>query len=213
MPVGIGGGFARVHQLVDGLVLDENRRQRDVVERAALQQRRDGGRTVALWPCGPVALDTLAGHGRVHADETSTEALTSMLARWNEARGRWADDPHGQVASLLLLAARRADVATLNAGARAVRVAGREIEAGCTYAVAGSERIQFAVGDLVHIRRNDYRSRRNQPQPDVLNGFRGVVLDADERQGVLVEWRRPRPDGGQRPKGRGCPRGTSPRVG
>ncbi|WP_328741274.1 relaxase domain-containing protein (plasmid) [Streptomyces erythrochromogenes] len=186
--VGIGGGFARIHRLVEGLELTENRRQRDIEERAALQDWRRGGRTSALA--------AFAAHGRVHAEDTATEALTAMLGAWNEARTRWASDPHGQVSDLLLLAARRADVATLNAGARAALVAAGELEAGRTYAVAGGGRIQFAVGDLVHIRRNDYRSRRDESAVDVLNGFRGVVLDVDARQGVLVQWRRPQPTGG-----------------
>lgn len=186
--VGIGGGFARIHRIVDGLELTENRRQRDIVERAALQDWRSGGRTSALA--------AFAAHGRVHAEDTTTEALTSMLGAWNEARARWAGDPHGQVSDLLLLAARRADVATLNAGARAVLVASGALEEGRTYAVAGGGRIQFAAGDLVHIRRNDYRSRRDESAVDVLNGFRGVVLDVNAKQGVLVQWRRPQPTGG-----------------
>ncbi|MBT2478156.1 MobF family relaxase [Streptomyces sp. ISL-94] len=186
--VGIGGGFARVHRIVGGLELTENRRQRDVVERAALQDWRAGARTSALA--------AFAAHGRVHAEDTATETLTSMLGAWNEARTRWTGDPHGQVSELLLLAARRADVAALNAGARAVLVACGELEQGRTYAVAGGGRIAFAAGDLVHIRRNDYRSRRDVSAADVLNGFRGVVLEVDAQQGVLVQWRRPRPTGG-----------------
>ncbi|MFF4010589.1 MobF family relaxase [Streptomyces sp. NPDC001717] len=188
--VGIGGGFARVHRLVDGLELTENRRQRDLVERAALQDWRAGARTSALA--------AFAAHGRVHAEDTATDALTSMLAAWNQARGRWAGDPHGQVRDLLLLAARRADVAALNAGARAVLVASGELEQGRTYAVAGGGggRIAFAAGDLVHIRRNDYRSRRDESAVDVLNGFRGVVLTTDAKRGVLVQWRRPGPASG-----------------
>ncbi|WP_203351769.1 hypothetical protein [Streptomyces sp. Sge12] len=79
-----------------------------------------------------------------------------------------------------------------NAGARAALVASGELEAGHIYAVAGGGRIQFAAGDLVHIRRNDYRSRRDESAVDVLNGFRGVVLDVDAKQGVLVQWHRPR---------------------
>ncbi|MFJ9343761.1 MobF family relaxase [Streptomyces sp. NPDC101733] len=186
--VGIGGGFARIHRIVEGLELTENRRQRDVVERAALADWRTGARTSALA--------AFAAHGRVHAEDTATEALTAMLGHWNDARTRWTGDPHGQVSDLLLLAARRADVATLNAGARAVLVAAGELEQGRTYAVAGGDRIAFAAGDLVHIRRNDYRSRRDESAVDVLNGFRGVVLETDARRGVLVQWRRPRPGGG-----------------
>lgn len=186
--VGIGGGFARIHRIVDGLELTENRRQREVVERAALRDWRAGGRTSALA--------AFAAHGRVHAENTATEALTSMLAAWDGARTRWTGDPHGQVSGLLLLAARRTDVTTLNAGARAALIASGELERGRTYAVAGGGRMQFAAGDLVHIRRNDYRSRRDASAVDVLNGYRGLVLEANARQGVLVQWRRPRPTGG-----------------
>ncbi|MFI9163457.1 MobF family relaxase [Kitasatospora aureofaciens] len=188
--VGVGGGFARVHQLVDGLTLAENRRQVDPVERAALQTWRDGGRTSALA--------MLAGHGRVHAVDTVEQAHASMLAAWDTARVRWAGDPHGQVAELLLLAARRADVAQLNTGARALRVAAGELTGGQVFRALDGGHAEFAPGDLVHVRRNDYRSRRDPDAPDVLNGFRGVALDVDARRGVLVEWRRPDGAGGDR---------------
>ncbi|WP_107088549.1 AAA family ATPase [Streptomyces sp. NRRL F-5755] len=46
--VGVGGSFARIHDIVGGLALTENRRQRDLIERAALQDWRDGARTTAL---------------------------------------------------------------------------------------------------------------------------------------------------------------------
>ncbi|MEV6685100.1 MobF family relaxase [Streptomyces sp. NPDC051130] len=186
--VGIGGGFARVHEIVGGLQLTENRRQRDLIERAALRDWRTGARTTALA--------AFAAHGRVHAEDTATDTLACLLAAWEDRRGRWAADPHGQLAGLLLLAARRSDVADLNAGARAALVAAGELAQGRTYAIAGGDRIQLAEGDLVHIRRNDYRSRRDPAAVDVLNGFRGVVLALDERHGALIQWRRPRPSGG-----------------
>ncbi|MFG2919572.1 MobF family relaxase [Kitasatospora sp. NPDC048298] len=188
--VGVGGGFARVHQLVDGLVLGENRRQTDPVERAALEAWRDGGRTSALA--------MLAGHGRVHAVDTVDQAHTSMLASWDAARTRWSGDPHGQVAELLLLAARRVDVAELNAGARALLLAAGELDGGLGFRAPDGALLEFAAGDIVHIRQNDYRSRRNPAEVDVLNGFRGVALEVDQRRGVLVEWRRPHDDGEQR---------------
>jgi conjugative relaxase-like TrwC/TraI family protein len=185
--VGIGGGFARVHELIDGLVLDENRRQTDPVERAALKTWREGGRTTALA--------MLAERGRIHAADTPEQTTAAMLAAWNAARTRWAGQPHEQLAELLLLAARRLDVEQLNAGARALRVAAGEL-AGDVVFRGEAGRIAFAPGDLVHVRRNDYRSRRGGDDPDVLNGFRGVALAADARRGVLVEWRRPDGSGG-----------------
>jgi conjugative relaxase-like TrwC/TraI family protein len=185
--IGIGGGFTRIHELVDGLILDENRRQRDTVERAALQTWRDGGRTTALA--------MLAEHGRIRATDTAEQTMQAMLTAWNDARARWAGDPHGQVAELLLLAARRVDVAQLNTGARALRISAGELPGGHLFDAADGGRLTFAPGDLVHVRRNDYRSQRGD-DPDVLNGFRGLALAVDARRGVLVEWRRPDGAGG-----------------
>ncbi|MEU7556005.1 MobF family relaxase [Streptomyces sp. NPDC044571] len=182
-----GGAFARIHEVVGGLQLTENRRQRDVVERAALQDWSDGGRTTALA--------AFARHGRVHAADTATDALTALLGAWNTVRARWEGDPHGQLGGLLMLAARRADVAALNEGARAALVAAGELARGRTYAVVGGERRSFAPGDLVHVHRNDYRTRRGGAV-DALNGFRGVVLDVRDNHGVLVQGRRRRPSGG-----------------
>lgn len=100
--VGVGGAFARIHQLVGGLVLEENRGQRDLVEREALHQWRQGRCTAALR--------TVAGHGHVHAADTQDQALAAMVTAWDTARQRWAGDPHGETDDLLP-AARRTDVA------------------------------------------------------------------------------------------------------
>ncbi|SOD67455.1 conjugative relaxase domain-containing protein, TrwC/TraI family [Streptomyces zhaozhouensis] len=189
--VGVGGGFARAHELVGGLELSENRRQRDLVERAALADWRTGARTTALA--------RLADHGHVHATTTATEALAGMVAAWDTARQEWAD-PHDLVDELLLLAPRRADVDALNAAAQARRRAAGELGPARTWALgrtAGGGHLTLAVGDLVRVTRNDYRSR--QPGggggPDVLNGYRGIVREVDARRGARVEWRRRTPDG------------------
>jgi conjugative relaxase-like TrwC/TraI family protein len=185
--VGVGGAFARVHELVDGLALDENRRQRDPIERTVLSTWRDGRRTEALR--------TLAAHGHVHAGDTSVDALTAMLTAWNTARRAWSDRPHDQVENLLLLAARRADVATLNHAAHQALWRAGELGTGHVFDAPGAAYgIEFCVGDLVRVTRNDYRSRIGQA--DVLNGYRGIVRDIDLERGVLVQWRRPNRDGG-----------------
>lgn len=121
-------GIARTHRLVGGLKLTENRRRRNLVERAALLDRRTDARTSA-----PAAPAPFAADGRVHAEDTTTKALTAMLDAWNAARARWAGHPHGQVTDLFLFAAHRTDVAALNVGARAALVACGEVEQGCTY--------------------------------------------------------------------------------
>lgn len=187
--VGVGGGFAEIHRLVGGASLTENRRQVDPVERDALADWRTGARRDALG--------AFADAGHVHAVDTPEQAHADMLAAWDQAR-RVYDDPHDALAGLLLLAARNTDVDTLNHHARAGRRASGELGPETMFAGPDGTRLGFAVGDLVRVRRNDYRSRSQDPNtvgPDVLNGFRGVVT-ATGPGGVSIEWRRPSPDGG-----------------
>ncbi|WP_031165885.1 AAA family ATPase [Streptosporangium roseum] len=77
--VGVGGTFAAIHRQVEGLVLEENRRQRDPIERKALELWRAGGREQALhtWSQG----------GRVHAG-------AGRQRHPRRAAGRSADRPH-----------------------------------------------------------------------------------------------------------------------
>ncbi|MFR9758179.1 MobF family relaxase [Streptomyces sp. TR06-5] len=183
--IGIGGGFKRAHELVDGATLTENRRQTDAAERAALRVWRDGGRHTALA--------ALAEHGRVHAVHTPEEAQAGMLGAWWDVRGRVGGDVHDQVEDLLLLAARNADVDVLNAGARELLKQAGQLQEERVFALPAGQRLPLAVGDLVRVRRNDYRTRHGG-DIDVLNGFRGVVT-AVGPDGVRVQWRRPGVDG------------------
>ncbi|MFF9638735.1 MobF family relaxase [Streptomyces bacillaris] len=177
--IGPGGWFGEVHRLVDGLVLTENRRQRNDAERAALEVWRTGDHEQALG--------ILADTGRVHAAETAIEAHSQILTAWDELRTRWAD-PHDLIDSLTVLAARNADVDLLNLGAQQIRRQRGELGAEHRYALSGGAELNLAVGDLVRVRQNDYRSRRGEG-PDVLNGYRAVVtaIDADHR--VEIAWR------------------------
>ncbi|MFD7590879.1 MobF family relaxase [Kitasatospora sp. NPDC059811] len=180
-PIGIGGGFAEIHRAVQGLALKENRRQRAAVEREALTVWRTGGRSTALA--------RLADAGHVHATETGEQTTAEMLTAWSTERRRWSD-PHDNLKHLLLLAGRNADVDALNSGARAIRRAAGELGEDHAFTLTDGRVLDFAVGDLVRTKANDRRSRRTSgAQPDVLNGYRGVVLAADDN-GVLVQWRR-----------------------
>jgi len=69
--VGCGSLFSRVHELVGGMELTENRRQAEQDERAAIAAWRDGRYTQALasW----------AGRGRLVATETGEQAVTAMV--------------------------------------------------------------------------------------------------------------------------------------
>ncbi|MFG3043098.1 MobF family relaxase [Streptomyces sp. NPDC048330] len=184
--IGVGGGFKRAHEIVDGLELSENRRQTDAVERAALEAWLDGGRRTAL--------SMLAEHGRVHAVATPDDAYAEMLGAWKDLVGRLEGDVHDQIEDLVVLAARNADVEVLNLGARELRKKDGELTGGHTYALASGERLELAAGDVIRIKRNDYRTRRGG-DVDVLNGYRGQVTYA-AKGGVAVEWRRPADDGG-----------------
>ncbi|MYX18454.1 AAA family ATPase [Streptomyces sp. SID8374] len=177
--IGPGGWFKEVHRIVDGLVLTENRRQRNTAERAALEVWRTGDHEQALR--------ILADTGRVHATESAIEAHTQILTTWDEVRTRWSD-PHDLIESLTVLAAKNADVDVLNLGAQQIRRQRGELGAEYRYALSGGAELNLAVGDLVRVRQNDYRSRRGEG-PDVLNGYRAVVtaIDADHR--VEITWR------------------------
>ncbi|MFK0017347.1 hypothetical protein [Streptomyces sp. NPDC091027] len=105
-------------------------------------------------------------------------------------------DSHDQIEDLVVLAARNADVEVLNLGACELRKRDGELTGDHTYALAGGERLELATGDVIRIRRNDYRTRRGgDVDVDVLNGYRGQVTYV-AKGGVAVDWRRPADDGG-----------------
>ena len=185
--VGVGGGFAAVHELVDGLTLADNRRQVDQAERAALTLWRNEKRLEALL--------TWADAGRVHAADDAGQAHAGMLAVWDRTR-REITDPHDRIAGLLLMAGTNADVDQLNAAAQAIRIAAGELDpaAGRTYRLAGGDQVVLHVGEQVMLRRNDRRSRTTGGA-DVLNGYRGVITSIDRAGRVSVTWRQTGPDG------------------
>lgn len=176
---GVGGSFAAVHEIVKGLQLRDNRRQADEAEKAALAVWRTGDHAAALrrW----------ARAGRIHAVDDTPQALAEMLTSWNTLRQDY-DDPHAAVRGLLLLAGTNADVDRLNHGARAIRIANGEIDRGRTFATGYGGRLQLSVGDVVMTRVNDYRFERSGGEnPDVLNGWRGIVTDV-RRDGISVRF-------------------------
>ncbi|MGI5122777.1 MobF family relaxase [Marinactinospora thermotolerans] len=185
--VGIGGGFAEIHRIVDGLTLDENMRQKVRLDREALATWREGTNESRF-----TALAKWAGAGRIHAAETPVDTYVAALANW------WRDASAHRKAldvidHVLLLAGRNADVEELNLRARSLfrlekRLHGRDV----TFAVAGGERLSLARGEIVRVRANDYRSRRDTKRADVLNGYRAEVLQVNRRQGALIQWRRGR---------------------
>ncbi|HEX4814888.1 MAG TPA: MobF family relaxase, partial [Nonomuraea sp.] len=191
--VGVGGGFRAAHRQIAGLTLRENRRQRDPLERRAIELWRDEQRYAALRTWGE--------GGRVHAGRDAADTMARLVADWAAAREpyRTAAGPgavHDELAGVLVLAGTNAAVDRLNLAARALRREQGEITGpDRIYHIAGGRSIALAVGDHVRVRRNDYRARRGEADADVLNGYRGHVTAIDERGRVQVEWRHAGPDG------------------
>ncbi|MEU0493764.1 MobF family relaxase [Nocardiopsis sp. NPDC006139] len=186
--VGAGGGFARIHEIVGGEVLTENRRQRHAVDRRALQTWREGGRrsALALW----------GEKGMVHAPVDVDAAHAQITAAWARDRKTFPyptgspEEGHAAVERLVVMAATNADVDALNARIRAAaRTEGYLSGEDVSYRMRGGRTLELAAGDQIRVRQNDYRSRREAGAPDVLNGFRGVVREVDARRGALIEWR------------------------
>ena len=185
---GIGGSFAAVHHIVSGLTLSQNFRQKDMVERRALELWRDDNRVEALR--------TFAGTGRVHALADKDATLAAMLTIWADKRAAQPDD-HTAVQQLLMLAATNEIVEELNTGARALRKANGDLSGlEHAYALPGGGELTLSVGDQVLLRTNDYRGKKSRGEnEDVLNGYRGIVRAVDEERRVLVEWREKAGDG------------------
>ncbi|WP_251058497.1 MULTISPECIES: MobF family relaxase [unclassified Streptomyces] len=185
---GIGGSFTAVHHLVGGLTLNQNFRQKDMVERRALELWRDDNRVEALR--------TFAGTGRVHALQDKDATLAAMLTVWADKRAAHSDD-HTAVQQLLMLAATNEIVEELNLGARALRKASGDLTGPeHSYALPGGGELTLSVADQVLLRTNDYRGKRSRGEnEDVLNGYRGIVRAVDDERRVLVEWREKTADG------------------
>ncbi|MEU6718619.1 MobF family relaxase [Nonomuraea sp. NPDC046802] len=190
--IGVGGGFAAIHRQVDGLVLRHNRRQRDPLERRALELFRAGHRRQALH--------TWATGGRVHAEAGADDTMARLISDWATARQpyRTAEGPgvHDELADLLVLAGTNEAAGRLNLAVRAIRRELGELSGpDRVYHLAGGATIAMAVGDHVRVRKNDYRARRGEGPVDVLNGYRGHITAIDTKRGVQVEWRQTGPDG------------------
>ena len=138
--------------------LTENVRQQHSWERAALDQLRDGR--------ADAALELYQRHGRIRIEQTGDQARERLVREWADA-----GDREGAV----MIAARRADVADLNARARGRLRSAGEVEPDGLSLPGG----EFAVGDRVVIKRNELRL-------GVSNGDRGQVVAVDPRVGSLT---------------------------
>jgi conjugative relaxase-like TrwC/TraI family protein len=190
--VGVGSLFALVHEIVDGAVLEDNRRQADEDERAAIGLWRDSryAEALAVW----------ADKGRLTVTETAVDAAAAMLRRWWDHR-QGVPSAHDELRGLVMLAGTNEQVRRLNQAAQALRRTHDQLGAAHTYRLPRGEDLTLHVGDHVLLRLNDRRLRHGATAP-VLNGYRGVVThivapgDGEREPGtVTVEWRDHGPDG------------------
>jgi conjugative relaxase-like TrwC/TraI family protein len=183
--VGCGSLFARLHAILAGPELVENRRQLDEDERVIL----------AAWRAGryAAALTGWAERGRLVATETPQEATTVMVTAWMAAR-QGAPDPHTELRGLTMLAATNEQVDRINQAAQAVRLAQGELGAGHTYATGHGEQLRLHVGDHVMLRITSRRQRLHAG-PDVFNGYRGVVDQLDDDGTATISFERDEGDG------------------
>lgn len=183
--VGVGSLFGHVHELADGGILRDNRRQAEEDEREAIAAWRDAryAEALSIW----------SGKGRLVATETATEATAAMLSSWWEQR-QGAPDPHTEIRGLVMLAATNLAVRRLNDAAQAMRAHEGELGEGRTYDLAGGGTQRLHVGDHILLRTNAYRSPDLADVP-VLNGFRAVVRAIDVDGTLTAEWQQHGADG------------------
>jgi conjugative relaxase-like TrwC/TraI family protein len=111
-------------------VLDQNIRQRDPAERAALEHLRNGDPAAAV--------DWYAANGRITTSPTRTDTIRAAVEAWSRDRDSGRET--------ILLAWRRADVAALNRAARAYQIARGYVTGPETEAPGGR---RYAAGDQV----------------------------------------------------------------
>jgi len=158
--VGAGGLFAGIVERKGAVVLHENRRQRDELERVALAKVRAGlGREYLAFAEQRERL--------VVSDDPLATRMRLVADWWSHARS--------DLAGNVMIALRRRDVAELNALARGLmETSGR----------LGHERVmvagrEFATGDRIV-------SLRNSDRLGVKNGTRGTVERVDKASGTLT---------------------------
>jgi conjugative relaxase-like TrwC/TraI family protein len=160
-PIDAGGAFASIADRLGAARLEENRRQRDELQRTVADRLAEGRASDAL------AL--LEEHGRFQSYDDARNARTDLIDTWAETSLEAPD-------SSLILAYERRDVATLNLMARE-RMDDADKLGRARLDAYGRE---WATGDRLLCRRNDYREGI-----DVRNGTRGTVTKVDRVRSVI----------------------------
>jgi len=160
-PIDAGGAFASLADRLGVAQLEENRRQRDALQRRVAGLLADGR--------APEALAVLSEHGRFQSYEDARPARADLIEAWAATSLRSPD-------RALILAHDRRDVAALNQLARE-RLDGEGLLGSRRLTAHG---LEWASGDRLICRRNDYR-----PDINVRNGTRTTVIGVDSRRGIV----------------------------
>ena len=155
------------------LHLTDNRRQQDGWERDALAMLRTGNIDTAI--------DAYSVHGRIHQAPDSETLRAELVSDYLNLRANTENSY-----DVAILALSRADVAHLNALARAALIAQGELGATPLHLRAdtgdlavGEDSLEMRTGDLVIIGRNDNRL-------GLYSGTRGVVTAINVEAGSLT---------------------------
>jgi conjugative relaxase-like TrwC/TraI family protein len=150
--IAAGGAFRAIKNRLEAIELSDVRRQPDDWERDALRLVREGK--------AQEAVDAYQDRGRLFAARSAEETRQRLVEDW------WKSYRAGEAA--VMIAARRSDVAALNAGARELMAADGQL--GCeSIAIAGTS---FSTGDVVMTTRNDRGL-------GIVNGARARVIATD----------------------------------
>jgi hypothetical protein len=157
-----GGAFASLGDRLGVAQLEENRRQRDELQRGVAGHLAEGR--------APEAIALLSEHGRFQTYDDARNARTDLIDEWAKTS---LDAPE----TALILAHDKRDIAELNLLARS-----RLDDAG----KLGKSRLtahgnEWAVGDRLLARSNNYN-----PAVDVRNGTRGTVTRVDRVRSTLT---------------------------
>lgn len=157
-----GGAFASLGDRLGVAQLEENRRQRDELQRSVAGHLAEGR--------APEAIALLSEHGRFQTYDDARNARADLIDEWAKTS---LDAPE----TALILAHDNRDIAALNRLARA-RLDEASKLGDMRLVAHGNE---WAVGDRLLARRNNY-----QPKVDVRNGTRGTVTRIDRRHETLT---------------------------
>jgi Ti-type conjugative transfer relaxase TraA len=173
-----GAPFRGIAAQVGTVELTEVWRQKHAWQKEATQQFA-AGRTAE-------ALDAYGRAGWIQAAATRGEAREALLAAWQQG-GR---EHRGE--SRLMLAYTREDVRHLNARARELRQAARELGQGETIATERGAR-EFAAGDRLYFLKNErglgVRNGSLGTVERIRNGVLQVRLDGEEERRIVVDTR------------------------